>query len=132
MRMISILVVALISIGAYFYFLKNSSPEPGATVTQSISTTGVEMDLTSIAQAERLYFAQNGRYAGFDELASTGALNVTSTGRDGYSYAVEASATGFTVAARHTDANGSATNGAVPPHYPAFTIDQNMQVHRID
>lgn len=49
--LIATLLVALIALGAYFYFLKQAAPAPGTTVTQSVSVTGVQMDLTSIAQA---------------------------------------------------------------------------------
>ena len=48
----------------------------GQVVTQAISTTGVEMDLNAIAQAERQYFAQNGSYASLDQLVSSGSMNI--------------------------------------------------------
>ena len=90
------------------------------------------MDLMAIAQAERIYFAQNGSYAGLDQLVSSGAMNMTRGGRDGYTYSIETSGAGFTVTARHADTSVAPTNGAVPPHYPAFFIDQTMQIRRSD
>ncbi len=60
MRMIGLLFAALIALGIYYYFLKQAAPAPGMVATQAISTVGVEMDLNAIAQAERMYFAQNG------------------------------------------------------------------------
>ena len=128
---ISLVVVAAISLGAYFYFLKQAAP-PGRIVTQAISTTGVEMDLNSIAQAERAYFAQNGSYASLDQLAASGGLTMTRTERDGYMYAVEASPGGFTAIARHADAAPAAANGAAPLHYPVISVDQSMQVRQSD
>jgi hypothetical protein len=130
--LVSVLMVAAISLGLYFYVLKRAAPEPGTVATQAISTTGVEMDLLSIAQAERVYFAQNGSYADLNTLVSSGAMNMTRSGRDGYTYSVEASGAGFTVTARHADTSVAPTNGAVPLHYPAFFIDQSMQVRRGD
>jgi hypothetical protein len=125
MRMIGLLLAALIAIGAYYYFLKRAAPGPGMVATQAISTTGVEMDLNSIAQAERMYFAQNGSYADLDQLTSSGTLNIVRTSRDGYTYSIETQQNGFTVTARHPEV--PASEGVAPPHYPVFSVDQNMQ-----
>ena len=128
MRMIGLLFAAAIAVGIYYYYLKQAAPAPGMVATQAITTTGVEMDLNAIAQAERTYFAQNGSYADLDQLASSGALGTARTGRDGYSYSIETSGNGFTVSARHNDS--PASSGAVPLHYPALSIDQTMQLHQ--
>jgi hypothetical protein len=128
MRMIGMLFAALIAIGAYYYFLKQAAPAPGMVATQAITTTGVEMDLNAIAQAERTYFAQNGSYADLGQLTSSGALTMARSGRDGYTYAIETSGNGFTVTARHADL--PASSGAAPLHYPALSIDQSMQIHQ--
>ena len=125
MRMIGVLLAALIALGAYYYFLKRAAPSPGTVVTQTISTTGVEMDLSSIAQAERMYFAQNGTYAGLDQLTSSGTMNIARTGRDGYVYSIQTQPDGFTVTARHADV--PAIPGVTPPHFPIISVDQNMQ-----
>jgi hypothetical protein len=125
MRMIGLLFAALIALGAYYYFLKRAAPAPGTVVTQTISTTGVEMDLNSIAQAERMYFAQNGSYAGLDQLTSSGTMNIARTGRDGYTYSIETEQDGFTVVARHPEV--PASSGVTPPHFPVISVDQNMQ-----
>ena len=128
MRMIGFLFAALIGIGIYYYYLKQAAPAPGMLATQAISTTGVEMDLNAIAQAERTYFAQNGSYADLDQLTSSGALTMARSGRDGYTYSIETSGNGFTVSARHADI--PPVNGTVPLHYPALSIDQTMQMHQ--
>lgn len=128
MRMIGLLFAALIGIGIYYYYLKQAAPAPGMLATQAISTTGVEMDLNAIAQAERTYFAQNGSYADLDQLTSSGALTMARSGRDGYTYSIETSGNGFTVSARHADS--PPINGTVPLHYPALSIDQTMQMHQ--
>jgi hypothetical protein len=128
MRMVGLLLAALIGLGIYYYYLKQAAPGPGMVATQAISTTGVEMDLNAIAQAERMYFAQNGSYADLDQLSSSGALTMARSGRDGYTYSIETSGNGFTVSARHADS--PAVNGAAPLHYPALSIDQTMQVRQ--
>jgi hypothetical protein len=129
--MVSILIVALIALGGYYFYLKHAAPGAGMVATQAISTTGVEMDLLAIAQAERSAYAQNGSYASLDQLASSGAMTVTRSGRGGYTYAVETSGGGFMVTARHPDVP-AATAGAPPLHYPTIMVDQTMQVRQTD
>jgi hypothetical protein len=129
---VSLLVVALIALGGYSYYLKTASPAAGAgqVVTQAISTTGVQMDLNAIAQAERMYFAQNGSYASLDQLVSSGTMNIAAGGRDGYTYTVETSSTGFLVTATHPDIPAGVVQGSAAIHYPTITVDQNMQVRQ--
>jgi hypothetical protein len=128
MRMLGLLFAALIAVGAYYYFVKQAAPAPGMVATQAITTTGVEMDLNSIAQAERTYYAQNGSYADLDQLTSSGTLTMARSGRDGYTYSIETSGAGFTVSARHADA--PPVKGVPPVHFPALSIDQTMQLHQ--
>jgi len=128
MRLVGLLFAAAIAIGIYYYFIKQAAPAPGMAITQSVTTTGVEMDLNTIAHAERDYFAQNGSYADLDQLASSGTLSTPRTGRDGYTYSIETSGNGFTVKAHH-DAS-PASSGAAAVHYPALSIDQTMQMHQ--
>ena len=82
--MISLLMVAALGVGAYMVFLKQAAPVPGTAATQAISLTGVQSDLVAIAQAERMYFAQNGSYADLATLQSSGTMNLSRTSRDGY------------------------------------------------
>lgn len=128
MRLIGLVIAAAIAIGIYYYFLKQATPAPGMVVTQSITTTGVEMDLNAIAQAERNYYSENGSYASLDQLASAGSLAPARTGRDGYTYSIETSGNTFTVNAHHAEV--PAVPGAAHVHYPAFSIDQTMQMHQ--
>ena len=48
------------------------------------------MTWSSIAQAERMYYTQNGSYADLPTLSSTGTMNITRTSRDGYTYSAAA------------------------------------------
>jgi hypothetical protein len=130
--LVALVVVLLIGMGVYSRYLKTAAPGPGQIATQAISTTGVQMDLNAIAQAQRMYFAQNGSYASLDQLVSSGTMNFNSAGRDGYSYSVEAFPGGFRVTATHPDIPAGVTEGSQAIHYPTLSIDQNMQIRQHD
>ena len=124
--LIALVLVLAIAFGIYYFYLKRVQPAgTGSLPTQAISLAGVQNDLLAIAQAERAYFAQNGSYASLSKLTTSGALRMPRAGRDGYTYMVEATATGFTVVARYSGAPGG-------PRYPTITVDQTMQVRQID
>ncbi len=121
--LIGILIVALIAIAAYkLYFSHLQQAGTSGSPAQVISATGVENDLVAIAQAERVYFTEHGSYASLDELTSSGALAAKKE-REGYTYSVEASSTGFTATARCLNAAGQACT--------SFAVDQTMQVRTI-
>ncbi len=127
--MVSILVVLLASYGIYYIYLKQATPANGVNPVQTIATTGVQMDLISIAQAERMYNVQNGSFGTMEQLSSNSTMNINSSGRDGYTYSVEVTGDGFTATARHEDVPVNSP-GAAPLHYPTLSVDQNMQVHQ--
>jgi hypothetical protein len=120
-----ILVAAAILGGIYFYYVKKLPiTDSGTAPTQAISLTGVRMDITQIAQAERTYVATNGHCVNLDELSSSGLVNLARTERDGYSYEIQCgSGTEFVVTARHAPAPPDS-----PIRYPTLSINQNMQV----
>jgi Tfp pilus assembly protein PilE len=130
--LVSLLVVAAIGLGIYAYTLKQSAPGQGMVVTQNISVTGVKNDLVAIAQAERMYYAQNGSYADLPTLTSTGTMNIARTSRDGYTYSADSAGNSFTVTATYTAPSVANPAGVTPPHFPTYTIDQTMEVHQID
>jgi len=130
--LISLLIVAAIGMGFYMYTLKQAAPGQGMVATQAISLTGVQMDLTAIAQAERMYYAQNGSYADLGTLASSGTMNITRTSRDGYTYSVEPSGNSFTATARYSAPPVEMPKGVDPPRFPTISIDQTMQIHQSD
>jgi hypothetical protein len=132
MRLLGLLVVAGLGLGIYLYTLKQAAPGPGMVVTQNISLAGVRTDLSSIAQAERMYYAQNGSYADLPTLASSGTMNITRTSRDGYTYSAVPSGDTFTVTATYTPPPVENPAGVTPPHFPTFTVDQTMEVHQVD
>ena len=129
--LVSLLVTAAIGLGIYMYTLKQAAPGSGMVATQNISIVGVKNDLVAIAQAERMYYTQNGSYADLPTLTSSGTMNMPRTSRDGYTYSVEPSGNNFTVTATYT-APVDYPAGVTPPHFPTFTIDQTMEVHQGD
>jgi len=130
--LVSVLIVAAVGMGIYMYTLKQAAPGQGMVVTQNISVTGVKNDLIAIAQAERMYYTQNGSYADLPTLASSGTMNITRTSRDGYTYTVEPSGNTFTVTARYTAPPVDNPAKVTPPHFPTFAIDQTMEIHQED
>jgi Tfp pilus assembly protein PilE len=130
--LVSLLVTAAIGLGIYMYTLKQVAPGPGMVVTQNISVTGVKNDLVAIAQAERMYYTQNGSYADLPTLTTTGTMNIARTSRDGYTYSVEPSGNAFTVTATYTAPPVENPAGVTPPHFPTYTIDQTMEIHQGD
>ena len=120
-------LVVVLAIGYFIYrqYLGQVLPknEGGGSPVQAITTTGVKNDLIAIAQAERLYQAQHGSYGSLDELVNSGAMNLARSGRDGYTYSVDAGTSGFTVTARYS--------GPVSPPPPSFSVDQTMEVRAV-
>lgn len=122
--LVGLLITALIVVLGYWYFVsKTRSSGVPDTPAQVISTVGVQNDLLSIAQAERIYWTAHGSYASLDELYSSGTLAAKKSGRAGYTYSAETSSGGFTVTAR---CDTTATPGC-----SSFAVDQSMQVHSI-
>jgi Tfp pilus assembly protein PilE len=130
--LVGLMVTAAIGLGIYMYTLNQASPGPGMVVTQNISFVGVKNDLVAIAQAERMYYTQNGNYADLPTLTSSGTMNITRTSRDGYTYSVEPSGNTFTATATYTAPPIDNPAGITPPHFPTFSIDQTMEVHQGD
>jgi hypothetical protein len=122
--LVGLLITALIVVlGYWFYASKTRSSAVPGSPAQVISTVGVQSDLLSIAQAERVYWASHGSYASVDELYSSGALAAQKAGREGYTYSAETNPSGFTVTAR--------CDAAAAPACLSFAVDQAMQVHQI-
>jgi hypothetical protein len=129
MKAFALLLIAAIIMGAiyFFYIKKMPTTDTGTAPTQAISLTGVRMDLTQIAQAERTYVASNAKCASLDELSTSGLMNLAKTERQGYSYEVRCgSGNDFSVVAHHAPAPPDS-----PIRYPILMVDQNMQVSEV-
>jgi hypothetical protein len=116
----SMLVVLVIALMIYkFYFGSAQEAMGPAGPVGTIDTIGAKNDLISIAQAERIYWAQHNSYASMDDLVSSGAMALKKTGREGYTYEEESSSDGFRITARCNTSTPGCTN---------FFVDQNMEV----
>jgi hypothetical protein len=118
--LIGLLVVALIAGLIYKNYIEKVKSTSGMTPVQTINMVGVKNDLLAIAQAERAYQAEHGAYASLGDLTSSGALTMTSSSRDGYTYDVDVSGGGFR-AFTHCPV---ATN----PGCQNWSVDQTMEV----
>ena len=111
-----------IGVGAYLYAhqAQSSSAAAGANNPKAaINITGVRTDLMTIAQAERGYFALEGKYASLDELISSRSVSVPRE-RAPYTYEVQTGGSGFRVIANRSGDDASGT--------PAqLSVDENMQ-----
>lgn len=117
---LGLLVVALIAAMVYKFYFQKMGAAGTATPVQTIDVVGVKNDLLAIAQAERLYQAQHGSYASLDELNSSGAMTVTKTSRDGYTYEVQTSSADFHVIAHCPT--------ATQPGCMNYSVDPSMEV----
>jgi hypothetical protein len=113
-----VLVIVLLSYKLYFSQLQSTGV---AAPARTIDVVGVKNDLLSIAQAERIYQAEHSSYAPLTVLTSSGAMGMSKSGRDGYTYDVETSASSFRVVA-HCPAITS-------PGCTDFAVDDTMDVH---
>lgn len=113
---------AALAVGMYIYAKQAQSTSAAAGANNpkaAVNLIGVRNDLMSIAQAERSYFATEGKYASLDELISSHALTVIHE-RPPYTYDVETSGSGFRVTATRS---GDDNSGA-----PAvLSVDENME-----
>jgi hypothetical protein len=115
-------VIIVLGVGLYLYSrqAQSSSAAMGANNPKAaVSITGVRTDLMTIAQAERGYFASEGKYASLDELISSKSLTI-SRERPPYSYEIETSSNGFrAIATRHgDDASGTPAQ---------LSVNENME-----
>ncbi len=113
---------AALAVGMYIYAKQAQSTSAAAGANNpkaAVNLVGVRNDLMSIAQAERSYFATEGKYTSLDELISSHALTVIHE-RPPYTYDVETSGSGFRVTATRS---GDDNSGA-----PAvLSVDENME-----
>ena len=115
------LVIAL-GIGYYVITAQWSSKENShVSPQQRIDLTGVQSDLLSVAQAERIYLASHGSYGTLDQLEQDGALSFSVSGRRVYTYSAE------------VDGGAHFTITAIPSApaksgWPTLSIDETLQI----
>ena len=122
------LLIAL-AVGAFVYSKQAKSAMSGgaegaqASPRGTINIAGVKNDLIGIANAERTFYAQNNKYAGLDELRSSGTLTMTTNGRGPYTYSADFTDTSFRITAIYS---GPADTG-LPQ---SMSIDQTMRISK--
>jgi hypothetical protein len=129
------MVTLLLICSTYIVYFKSlGGSGRGSTAGSAVSTTGIELDLTALAQAERIYYLQNNSYGTVDQLISTGTMDKLRTGRDGYTYSMEPTETGFAITAKHVEAPASdgKASAAAPQHFSTLSMNEKMQLHRED
>jgi hypothetical protein len=122
--LLGVLIVA--GVGMFIYRAEFTGKGTASMGTDNpravVDVTGVEADLTTLAQAERGLLAQNGHYATLEELESSGSVQEGRTkGRFGYTYSVESAEHSFTI---------TATYSGPVAGMPTLSIDETMQITR--
>jgi hypothetical protein len=125
MRVFGLLgLVIVLAVGAYIYKQQiEGTSAPGAAAANPRSTVdivGVRNDLLAIANAERRYFASNGKYVDLSELISNGDISLQSPRRGPYTYSSETSENSFRITATYT------AGESVGPK--TLSITQEMQI----
>jgi hypothetical protein len=115
--------IGLLLVAATIFYLSTreaqnaSQLSPGGTVQSAGVLTGVRGDLIGIANAERGFNAEQGRYASLDELVSARYISIQSE-RPPYKYDVQTTPSGFRVTATRSG-----------PGAPAqLSIDETMEI----
>jgi hypothetical protein len=113
-----IAVVMTVAGGGYLFTRQAESvTSAGSNPQTSIEVTAVRNDLLAIANAERRYFASNGKYGSLGELRDGGNIIPN---RPNYSYSAQTTETTFTIIADY-----SGTDARAPKR---LTIDHNMSM----
>jgi hypothetical protein len=113
-------MVIAMAIGVFIYSRQAQSVSglaPNANPQATVNVIGVKNDLIAIANAERAFNAEQGRYASLDELTSGKYMSIRGA-RDPYTYGVDITGGSFRVTA-DTSAPGA------PPH---LWVDDSMVV----
>ena len=114
-----IMVVIVAAVGGYLYTRQASSvTQVGSNPQTTIDVTAVRNDLLGIANAERRYFASNGKYATLEELRTNGDINIPT--RAHYSYSVQTTDTSFKIIATYS--------GPDPKAPKRIAVDETMTI----
>jgi hypothetical protein len=114
-------LIGVLAIGGYLYTkqVQSVTAVGGSTPTTTIDVTAVRNDLLALANAERQYFASNGKYASLDELQSNGGIRIPS--RPHYSYSAETADSNFKIVATYSGPDAKAPKRIAIDETMAFT-----------
>lgn len=116
------MLVALITAGMLVtYYSRSVRENSGGNARGSIDIAGVRSDLVNLANAERRYYAREGKYASLDELRVAGDISMASNNRGPYLYTADVSENSFRITAIYT----GPPDGTVAR---SLTIDEAMQI----
>ena len=118
------MMMLLVTCGLYVTSFRSISSKGGGNGKQAITDVAVKMDVTALAEAERIYYVQNGSYASVEQLLANSTMDKLRSNRDGYTYSIEPSDTGFTVFAKHEE-----VAGAAPSQFPTLSMNEKMELH---
>ena len=85
---------------------------------EKVEVTGVRNDLLAIANAERRYFASNGKYVSLDELRTGGDISVPA--RPNYTYSAQTTESTFKIIAVYSGPDAKAPK--------RITVDETMAI----
>jgi hypothetical protein len=111
-----LLVVA--GVGLLIYMKNVDSPASGHSPATTVDIAAVTTDLLAMANAERRYFATNGKYASLGELRTGGDIPIPA--RTHYTYSAETDGAGFKIIATYDGPDPKA-----PKH---LSVDETMSV----
>ena len=114
-----ILVVTVVAMGGYLYTKQAKSvTSVGSNPQTTVEVTGVRNDLLAVANAERRYFASNGKYVSLDELRTGGDISVPA--RLNYSYSAQTTESTFKIIAVYSGPDAKAPK--------RITVDETMAI----
>jgi Tfp pilus assembly protein PilE len=114
-----IMLVVVVAVAGYLYTRQAQSvTSVGSNPQTTVDVTAVRNDLIAIANAERNYFASNGKYASLDELRTSGDLTIRT--RPNYSYSAQTTDSTFKIIAVYS--------GPDPKAPKRITVDETMAV----
>jgi hypothetical protein len=100
--------VLAMAVGLYIYSKQGqnlAASAPGGNLQSYANITGVKNDLIAIANAERSFNTQEGRYGSLDELNSGKYITIKGE-RGNYTYDVQTTGSGFRVTATRSTPGG--------------------------
>jgi hypothetical protein len=109
----------VVGVGLFLYSTqaRNITREDGRPAAVA-DVTGVRMDLLALANAERIYYATNSRYASLEELRDQG--DITRISRPNFTYFAETTDYGFNIIATYS--------GEDPEAPRRIAVDQTLTI----
>jgi hypothetical protein len=115
-------VLLAAAIGFYLYTRQAETAAQGtANPRTTIDVAGVRNDLIALANAERRYYATEGKYASIDELRAHGDISMPSNSRGPFTYSAKVGESSFRITATYTGLPG-------PDAPKGLSIDETMQI----